>query len=124
MDSGEAKNAKYAMEVVHECNEAWTKLITKAIPSKAEKYDIQVVNTSVASSPYNVTEDSDAYKAIPAESRKPAAPVDPSSEICSLLLSVVLYINAEFFCQLTSGSSSLDNPICKRFGSPVKIVED
>ncbi len=90
-DSGEAKNAKYAMEVVHECNEAWTKLITKAIPSKAEKYDIQVVNTSVTSSPYKVSEDSDAYKAIPAESRKPAAPVDPSSEIFPLPLHLEPY---------------------------------
>ena len=39
--NGEAKNAKYAYEVIHECHESWKKLITKEIPNKAEKYDIQ-----------------------------------------------------------------------------------
>lgn len=38
--SGEAKNKKYALEVVGECHEAWHKLISNAIPNKTDKYDI------------------------------------------------------------------------------------
>jgi inorganic pyrophosphatase len=39
--NGEAKNAKYAFDVIHECNESWKKLISKGIPNKTDKYDIQ-----------------------------------------------------------------------------------
>ena len=39
--NGEAKNAKYANEIIHECHESWKKLISKGIPNKTEKYDIQ-----------------------------------------------------------------------------------
>jgi inorganic pyrophosphatase len=34
--NGEAKNAKYALDVIHECHEAWKKLI------KSDKHDIQM----------------------------------------------------------------------------------
>jgi inorganic pyrophosphatase len=30
--SGEAKNKKYAMEIVHECHESWRRLITGDTP--------------------------------------------------------------------------------------------
>ncbi|KAI8608557.1 inorganic diphosphatase [Chytriomyces sp. MP71] len=76
--SGEAKNKAYANEVVHETSDAWKKLISGAVPSKTEHYDIQVVNTSVEGSPYRVETSSGAYAAIPADSRKPAAPIDAS----------------------------------------------
>lgn len=40
--SGEAKNKKYAMEVIHECSEAWHKLINGQVPHKTEKYELAV----------------------------------------------------------------------------------
>ena len=40
--NGEAKNKKYAMDIIAECNEAWKRLITQTIPSKTDKYDITV----------------------------------------------------------------------------------
>ena len=41
--SGEAKNKAYAMEVIHECEEAWRRLVTGKIPAKADAYDIKVL---------------------------------------------------------------------------------
>jgi inorganic pyrophosphatase len=76
--NGEAKNKDYALRVVKETHEAWKKLITKAIPNKTEKYDIQTVNTQVSDSPYKVAADSDAVKAIPPHEDKPGNPIDPS----------------------------------------------
>ncbi|KAL1923562.1 uncharacterized protein VTP21DRAFT_8542 [Calcarisporiella thermophila] len=76
--SGEAKNKKYALDVINECYEAWKRLITGAIPPKAEKYDIQVSNVSVENSPYKVAADDEVVKRIPQEQKKPAAPIDPS----------------------------------------------
>jgi inorganic pyrophosphatase len=40
--SGEAKNKKYALDVIMETHEAWQRLITKKIPSKCEQYNIVV----------------------------------------------------------------------------------
>ncbi|RKO94234.1 inorganic diphosphatase [Blyttiomyces helicus] len=76
--SGEAKNRKYATDVVNETAEAWHKLITKAIPNKAAQYDISTVNTNVPDSPYRVNTDDASYKALPTESRQAAAPIDAS----------------------------------------------
>ncbi|KAI8821732.1 putative IPP1-inorganic pyrophosphatase [Fimicolochytrium jonesii] len=76
--SGEAKNKKYATEVVHECYEAWHRLIKKEIPNKGEGYDITTVNTNVAESPYKVGTDSAELKAIPAAAPQPPAPIDAS----------------------------------------------
>ncbi|KAJ3397888.1 inorganic diphosphatase [Chytriomyces confervae] len=76
--SGEAKNKAYATEVIHETNEAWKKLITKAIPAATEHYNIKVVNTEVADSPYKVDTGSAEYSAIPANAPKPAAAIDGS----------------------------------------------
>ncbi|KAJ3297570.1 Inorganic pyrophosphatase [Borealophlyctis nickersoniae] len=76
--SGEAKNRKYATEVIAECAEAWHRLISGQVPNKAEDYKVDTVNTSVANSPYKVSTDDAAYKAIPEASPKPAAPLDPS----------------------------------------------
>jgi inorganic pyrophosphatase len=38
--SGEAKNKKYATEIIHECNEAWRRLITGESPAKTPSYEI------------------------------------------------------------------------------------
>ncbi|KAG0212216.1 Inorganic pyrophosphatase [Mortierella sp. NVP41] len=72
--SGEAKNKKYALDVVKETHEAWERLIKGEIPSKAEAYDIQVSNVSVQGSPYIVNNTDN----IPAAAPKPAASIDPS----------------------------------------------
>ncbi|KAL2911103.1 Inorganic pyrophosphatase [Polyrhizophydium stewartii] len=64
--------------VIHECHEAWRRLITKAIPAKADEYEIAVANTEVADSPYRVTSDDAQHAALPKSSPKPALPIDPS----------------------------------------------
>ncbi|KAF9924500.1 Inorganic pyrophosphatase [Linnemannia zychae] len=76
--SGEAKNKKYALEVIKETHEAWERLIKGEIPSKGEGYDIQVNNVTVQGSPYLAGPEDEAVKNIPAASPKPAAPIDPS----------------------------------------------
>ncbi|KAK9763000.1 Inorganic pyrophosphatase [Basidiobolus ranarum] len=75
--SGEAKNKKYATEVILETHEAWKRLITGAIPAKTEVYDLALENTAVEGSPYLITNESD-FKQIPEESRQPPAPIDSS----------------------------------------------
>ncbi|KAK9766246.1 Inorganic pyrophosphatase [Basidiobolus ranarum] len=76
--SGEAKNKKYATEIVLETHEAWKRLITGSIPPKGELYDLALENTTVEGSPYKVTTEHDAYKNIPGDSRKPPALIDSS----------------------------------------------
>ncbi|OZJ06844.1 Inorganic pyrophosphatase [Bifiguratus adelaidae] len=76
--SGEARNKKYAQDVVTECHEAWKRLITGAIPRSSDKYDIQLANVAVESSPYRVGTEDATYRAIPAASSLPPAPIDAS----------------------------------------------
>lgn len=40
--SGEAKNKKYATEIIHECHEAWRRLITGESPAKTPSYDLSM----------------------------------------------------------------------------------
>lgn len=40
--SGEAKNKKYATEIIHECHEAWRRLITGETPAKTASYDLSM----------------------------------------------------------------------------------
>jgi hypothetical protein len=40
--SGEAKNKKYATEIIHECNEAWRRLISGDSPAKTPSYEISM----------------------------------------------------------------------------------
>ena len=40
--SGEAKNKKYATEIIHECHEAWRRLITGETPAKTSNYEISM----------------------------------------------------------------------------------
>merc|ERR1711939_1281020 len=71
--SGEAKNRRYAMEVVHECNEAWKRLISGKTDSK-----IALTNTTLEGSVAKVSTSDAAYQSVPADSRAPPAPIDPS----------------------------------------------
>jgi inorganic pyrophosphatase len=40
--SGEAKNKKYATEIIHECHEAWRRLIMGESPAKTPSYDLSM----------------------------------------------------------------------------------
>lgn len=40
--SGEAKNKKYATEIIHECHEAWRRLISGESPAKTATYDLSM----------------------------------------------------------------------------------
>lgn len=40
--SGEAKNKKYATEIIHECHEAWRRLIMGETPAKTPSYDLSM----------------------------------------------------------------------------------
>ncbi|KAI0778736.1 inorganic diphosphatase [Trametes elegans] len=76
--SGEAKNKKYATEIIHECHEAWRRLISGESPAKTPSYDISIRNITNPNSPGYTRKDDPAYTGIPPDSRKPPAPIDPS----------------------------------------------
>ena len=40
--SGEAKNKKYATEIIHECHEAWRRLAAGESPAKTPTYDLSM----------------------------------------------------------------------------------
>ncbi|KAI0785501.1 inorganic pyrophosphatase [Irpex lacteus] len=76
--SGEAKNKKYATEIIHECHEAWRRLISGQSPAKTASYDLSITNTTIPDSPGYVTKNDPAYQSIPPDSRKPPAPIEPA----------------------------------------------
>ncbi|CEL54255.1 inorganic pyrophosphatase [Rhizoctonia solani AG-1 IB] len=76
--SGEAKNKKYATEIIHECNEAWRRLITGETPAKTSSYDLSIANVTVSNSAGYVQRSHELYSSLPPDSRKPPAPIDPS----------------------------------------------
>ncbi|CAE6475575.1 unnamed protein product [Rhizoctonia solani] len=76
--SGEAKNKKYATEIIHECHEAWRRLITGEVPAKTANYDLSIANITTPNSPGYVDRSNPIYTSLPPDSRKPPAPVDPS----------------------------------------------
>lgn len=71
--SGEAKNRKYAFEIIHECNEAWKRLIAGEVKS-----EIKISNLTVEGSAGKVSPSDSLYTALPADSRAAPAPIDPS----------------------------------------------
>ncbi|KAF9225490.1 inorganic diphosphatase [Gyrodon lividus] len=75
--SGEAKNKKYATEIIHECHEAWRRLVTGDTPAKAPSYDLSIRNLTVPG-PGLVQPNDLTYTSIPLDSRQPPAPIDPS----------------------------------------------
>jgi len=76
--SGEAKNKKYATEIIHECHEAWRRLVTGESPAKTASYDLSIHNITVQQSPGFLRRDDHRYTGLPLDSRKPPAPIDPS----------------------------------------------
>jgi inorganic pyrophosphatase len=76
--SGEAKNKKYATAIIHECHEAWRRLMYGDSPAKTPSYEISIRNTTIENSPGYVKTNDPTYAGIPADSRKPPAPIDPA----------------------------------------------
>jgi inorganic pyrophosphatase len=76
--SGEAKNKKYATEIVHECHEAWRRLITGEVTNKIGNTELAINNLTVDGSPGRGRQNDQVHGAIPPDSRKPPAFIDPS----------------------------------------------
>ena len=72
--SGEAKNRSYATEIIHECHEAWRRLIT----GQANAGDIKLENSTVQGSKSLVAPNDAVITSIPSASPQPPAPIDPS----------------------------------------------
>jgi len=70
--TGECKNKKYAMDVVHECNEAWEKLIT----GKTAPGNISTTNLTVAHSQSRVSPEQ--LPPLPANQELRPEPIDAS----------------------------------------------
>jgi len=76
--SGEAKNKKYATEIIHECHEAWRRLLGNETLANTPSYSLSTLNLTVQGSSRNTTTSDPAYRSIPQDSRQPPAPIDPS----------------------------------------------
>ncbi|KAI6135563.1 inorganic pyrophosphatase, partial [Pisolithus croceorrhizus] len=75
--SGEAKNKKYATEIIHECHEAWRRLVSGETDAKTPSYEISIRNLTVGG--VGTVPPNDAtYTSIPPDTRLPPAPIDPS----------------------------------------------
>jgi len=72
--SGEAKNRRYATEIVHECHEAWKRLMS----GQADPNGVSIANTSVQGSKGFVQPNDSLVASIPPANPKPAEAIDPS----------------------------------------------
>jgi len=76
--SGEAKNKKYATEIIHECHEAWRRLMGNEALANTPSYTLSTLNSTVQGSTRLVQPNDPIHKSIPPDSRLPPAPIDPS----------------------------------------------
>jgi len=76
--SAEAKNRKYATEIVHECHEAWRRLISGETPAQTPSYNLSILNVTNENSEGFVRQNHPTYAGLPPDSRKPPAAIDPS----------------------------------------------
>ncbi|KAL1933412.1 hypothetical protein VTP01DRAFT_7502 [Rhizomucor pusillus] len=72
--SGEAKNKRYATDIVLETHEAWKNLINGTTDANG----IQTVNVSVEESRFKVAADDATVAEVPSENVEAPAPIDPS----------------------------------------------
>lgn len=70
--TGECKNKKYATDIVHECSEAWERLIL----GKVNPLNTSLTNLTIQKSPGFVSPDQ--LPTIPPNENLPPAPIDPS----------------------------------------------
>ncbi|KAI6716860.1 inorganic pyrophosphatase [Diplocarpon mali] len=70
--TGECKNKKYATDIVHECAEAWEKLVT----GKTQPGEISTANLTVSKSANRISQDQ--LPPIPKNENLAPAPIDPS----------------------------------------------
>ncbi|KAG8909162.1 Inorganic pyrophosphatase, partial [Tulasnella sp. 408] len=75
--SGEAKNKKYATEIIHECHEAWRRLVGDQSIAQAAG-NLSILNSRVQGSPAQVHPSDPIYSKIPPGQNLPPAPIDPS----------------------------------------------
>jgi len=76
--SGEAKNKKYATEIIHECHEAWRRLLGNEALAVTPSYSLSTSNLTVHNSSRFTTTADPLHHNLPTDSRKPPAPIDPS----------------------------------------------
>jgi len=88
--SGEAKNKKYATEIIHECHEAWRRLVMGESPAVTPTYNLSIRNVTIPQSLGFVSMDDPAYQSLPQDSRKPPAPIEPSVSKWFYISSVVV----------------------------------
>lgn len=124
--SGEAKNKKYATEIIHECHEAWRRLVTGECPAKTASYDLSMFvptsfdhlsifnlsfffsrNITQPNSPGFIRRDDPTYTSLPPDSRKPPAPIDPSGELSLYCLPWILLTEVLLSRQCQNGSISV-----------------
>ncbi|WFD31413.1 inorganic diphosphatase [Malassezia sp. CBS 17886] len=72
--SGEAKNRSYATEIIHECHEAWRRLVS----GQANDGGIRLENTTVQDSKGCVAPTDPVVGAVPVANPQQAAPIDSS----------------------------------------------
>lgn len=73
--SGEAKNKKYATEIIHECHEAWRRLITGESPPG----ELSITNITVENSVGLISPNDPAYVNLPRATRDAPKPIEPAS---------------------------------------------
>jgi len=76
--SGEAKNKKYATEIIHECHEAWRRLMGNETLANTPFYKLSTLNSTVQGSARYVAPHDPIHGTVPPDSRQPPAPIDPS----------------------------------------------
>lgn len=79
--SGEAKNKKYATEIIHECHEAWRRLVTGESPAETPNYKISVANLTVEGSIGHTSRNNPDYAELPKATRDAPKPIDPASTL-------------------------------------------
>ncbi|KAG8950467.1 Inorganic pyrophosphatase [Tulasnella sp. 424] len=75
--SGEAKNKKYATEIIHECHEAWRRLVGSQDVAAAAG-NLSILNATVQGSPAQAHPNDPIFSRIPPGQNLPPAPIDPS----------------------------------------------
>ncbi|GJJ13794.1 hypothetical protein Clacol_008051 [Clathrus columnatus] len=88
--SGELRNKRHAMGIIHECHGAWQSLISGGIPATTANYEISITNLTIENSPGLVQKIDPEYINLTPDSRQPPAPINPSIDKSFYIASVQL----------------------------------